>query len=240
MKMSLASRISVAGLLAASALTALPASAASLKDDYGPPVYKWSGLYIGGHAGLATGDTTGDADLVIFNVTTDYEISGAIYGGYIGYNYQAGNIVVGIEGTLSGASIKGDTTCLIALKCAREVDWMATLVGRLGYAMDKTMVYGVIGVAWADVETKVTDNILGGGLITLNGDKNHTGFVIGFGIEHALSHNVIARIEYNHIDFRSETHDLSVALFGVPIPVTIPTQVNLDVDTIKIGVAVKF
>ncbi|KAB2850137.1 MAG: porin family protein [Hyphomicrobiaceae bacterium] len=240
MTTSNASKYAFAGLVALSALLPMSASAASLKDDFAPPVYKWSGLYIGGHAGLATGDTTGNADLGFFSVSTDYEISGAIYGGYIGYNHQTGNLVLGIEGTLSGASIKGDTTCLIALKCAREVDWMATLVGRLGYAMDRTMVYGVIGVAWADVETKVTDNIFGGALLTLNGDKNHTGFVIGFGIEHALSHNIVARIEYNHIDFRSETHDLSITFFGVPVPATIPSRVDLDVDTIKIGVAVKF
>ena len=240
MNMSFALRAAVGGLLAATAFAAGPASAASLKDDYGPPVYKWSGLYVGGHAGLATGDTTGDANVVIFNVSTDYEVSGAIYGGFIGYNHQMGNLVLGIEGTLSGTSIKGDTTCLVLLKCAREVDWMATLVGRLGYAMDRTMVYALAGVAWADVETKVTDNILGGALISLNGSETHTGFVVGFGIEHALSHNILARIEYNHIDFGSETHNLGVSLLGFPIPVTVPSRVNLEVDTIKIGVAVKF
>lgn len=239
MNLAITLRAAIGGMLAASALT-LPASAGSLKDDYAPPVYKWSGLYIGGHAGLATGDTTGDANVIIFNVSTDYEVSGAIYGGYLGYNHQMGNLVVGIEGTLSGTSIKGDTTCLALLKCAREVDWMATLVGRLGYAMDRTMVYALAGVAWADVETKVTDNILGGGLLSLNGSETHTGFVIGFGIEHALSHNILARIEYNHIDFGSETHNLGVNLLGIPIPVTVPTQVNLEVDTIKIGIAVKF
>lgn len=62
----------------------------------------------------------------------------------------------------------------------------------------------------------------------------------GFGVEHALSRNVTARVEYNHIDLGTETHNLGLTVLGVPIPgVTIPTRVNMEMDTIKLGVSFK-
>lgn len=234
----------VATVLTAVGLTALSAYAGgSLKDEPVPYGFKWTGIYVGGQAGLATGNTSGTTDLPIpgfpLTISTDYDLNGAVYGGYLGYNYQIGHTVLGIEGTYSGADINGDTACVLVFNCKRHIDSIATLAGRVGYALDRTMVYGLAGVAWADVETEVVDNIVG--LVKLNGSETHTGWVAGVGIEHAISNNVIARVEYNHLNFGSETHDLGISINGTPIPgITVPTKVDLQIDTVKIGVAVKF
>ena len=218
----------------------------SVKDDYMPAAeYVWTGLYVGIHAGLATGETTGKLDPQIggfvlpISLSTEYDLSGAVYGGHLGYNRQIGHTVLGIEGTWSAASINGDTACLVVLNCKREVDNIGTVVGRLGHAMDRTMIYGLAGVAWGDVKTNITDNIVG--LIEIKGKETHVGWVVGLGIEHAISKNLFARVEYNHIELGSETHDLGISVAGVAIPgINLRSDVNVDIDTLKVGVSYKF
>lgn len=210
----------------------------SLKDGPRPPAFTWTGFYIGGHAGLATGQTAGEVDLGgLFAINTDYDMSGALWGGHVGYNYQMGHTVLGIEGTWSALDLNGSETCVLVLKCARSADWLATLVGRVGYAMDRAMVYGLAGIAWGDVETNVTDNIVG--LAQFSGGETHLGWVVGVGIEYAIAPTVLVRIEYNHADLGSETHDLDLSLGGTPVGVSVPSKVDLTVDTIKIGVSLK-
>src|SRR2546423_8755994 len=63
--------------------------------------FSWTGFYVGGHAGLATGDTQGDPGLGGGLFTTDYIVNGALYGGQGGYNFQHGLYVIGVEGSLS-------------------------------------------------------------------------------------------------------------------------------------------
>ncbi len=62
-----------------------------------PPVYSWTGFYVGGHAGLATGNTEAQVPGFDGLADTDFSMDGGIYGGHVGYNYQAGAWVFGIE-----------------------------------------------------------------------------------------------------------------------------------------------
>ena len=210
----------------------------SIKDE---PVYvrvpfSWSGFYVGGHAGIATGNTQGDPDLPFGPsslFSTDFDMNGALYGAHVGYNIQKGNIVFGIEGTFDGSSIQGNTTCALIFECEREVDWVATAVGRLGYAMDRAMVYAMGGGAWADLNTEVSI----AGIPVLSGGETHTGWVAGFGFAYAVSDRVIARIEYAHMDFGSETHNLKFTGGG---PGGIKSDVDAEIDTIRLGVSLKF
>jgi outer membrane immunogenic protein len=188
----------------------------------------WRGFYAGLNAGLATGNT----DSNLGGLTFDYELNGAVFGGQVGWLGQSGNIVYGIEGTYSGSNIQGsDAGCLVlvlGVNCSRNVEWMATVVGRVGIAYDRVLVYGLAGVAWADVESRA--NIINPALGSISGSETHVGWTAGFGIEWALSSRVSARIEYAHIDLGEETHRLGGA---------IPLDVNLEMDTIRLGVNVK-
>lgn len=237
---TLATVISAIGLGILTSTAAI--AGGSIKDDYAPAAtYNWSGAYIGVHGGLATGNTTADADLLGFiTVSTDYDMSGGFYGGHVGYNHQIGNAVFGIEGALSGGDISGSQSCVILFNCARNVDMLASVSGRIGYAMDRSMVYGSLGVAWADVETNVTDNIVGGGLINLRGGETHVGLRVGFGFEHAIAPNIVARVEYAHYQFGDETHNLGLEIGGTPVPLSIPSNVSLDMDTLNVGISIKF
>jgi outer membrane immunogenic protein len=225
-----------AGLVAALALVSYNALADGMprqarKDPRQAQSFSWQGFYAGLHAGLATGNTQGNVEVVPgFSLSSDYELNGALYGAQIGWLGQWGNVVAGIEGTYSGSNIQGSNGCVVLLECQRSIDWVATAVGRLGLAYDRVLLYGLGGVAWADVDTRVGI----AGFPLLSGGETHVGWTAGFGAEWALSDLVSARIEYAHIDLGSETHNLS---FGCGF--TIPEKVNVEMDTARIGLNVK-
>ena len=101
-------------------------------------------------------------------------------GAYAGYNFQLNpNWVVGVEGDImgSGQSTNG---------------WDSTLRGRLGYAYDRFLFYGTGGVAFGDIKS-------GGAKAT------KTGWVVGAGMEAALTSNVTGRLDYRHTDLGSAT-----------------------------------
>jgi len=70
----------------------------------------------------------------------------------------------------------------------------------------------------------------------VSGDDTHLGWIVGVGAEHAITPNTLIRIEYSHMDFGSETHNLTFAGGGP----TIPTEVEATFDSLKIGVSYKF
>ena len=217
-----------AAVLSATAVNADGYSRNSVKDA--PQYFSWTGFYLGGHAGLVTGNTTGDPGLG-GPLNTDYSLSGALYGGQVGYNWQTGSTVLGVEGSFSGANIQGTTNCVAILECKRDMDWLATVVGRAGIAMDRSLLYAMAGVAWADVSTNVS--IVG--IPLLSGSETHVGWVAGFGFEHAFTNRVSTRIEYSHVDLGSQDTDLSLAGGGV----VVTDKVNVRLDTIKLGVNFK-
>lgn len=217
--------------LALSATTALADGyRGSVKDAAQP--FSWTGFYIGGHAGLVTGETTGDLGLPAGLLNTDYSLNGALYGAQIGYNLQYGGTVFGIEASWSGADIQGNTACVVLLECRRNIDSIATVVGRLGLAVDRSLLYVMGGVAWADVDTSVS--IVGFPIASAS--ETHVGWVAGLGFEYAFSNRISTRVEYSHIDLGSETHNLTVV--GGVIP-PIPDKVDVRVDTIRLGVNIK-
>ena len=220
--------------LALSSAAILPGTAANADGIYrdsikdAPHSFSWTGFYVGGHAGLVTGETTGDIGLG-GPLNSDYSTSGALYGGQIGYIQQTGVAVLGVEGSWSGANIQGDTVCAAVLQCNRNVDWLATVVGRVGLGIDRSLLYAMGGVAWADVNTDVT------GVAPFSGSATHIGWVAGFGFEEAFTNRISTRIEYAHVDLGSQDTGL-VPAGGGP---TVIDKVDVRMDIIRLGVSVK-
>jgi outer membrane immunogenic protein len=253
MRIAFASTAVLALFMGASA----PAQAGgSIKDSYVAPAFSWTGFYVGGHAGLGTGDTSGRPETISTNpplpafaavipgpianfFATDYDMSGAVYGAHIGYNYQMGATVLGLEASYSGSSISGNSASAIFLNSDRELDWLATVTARIGYAMGRSLVYAKGGVAWGELSTGVSL----GGIKIFDGGETHVGWTAGAGFEHAITNNVTFRIEYAHIDLGSETHTLGNTgnLLGAPPGiVNIGDKVDAKFDTITIGISYKF
>lgn len=169
-----------------------------------PPVmlpaamYDWSGFY----AGVTAGYVTGDADYsATFQGTPlgsgSFDMDGAFLGGVVGYNWQSGNIVFGVEGDLAWANIEGGEDNF-GETISSEIDLMGSVRGRVGYAWDNILPYLTAGVAFAHNEVSVTD---------FGSDSNtHIGWTAGLGVEVGVTQNVSASLEYRYTDFGSEDY----------------------------------
>jgi len=208
----------------------------------------WAGLYVGGTVGFGTGDTSGKLDIDVDHpiipgaadavedlLATDYDVDGAVYGAFVGYNWQRGNIVYGIEAGLNGTDFDGHTDCgFVGLTdCNRELSYYGTVVGRLGYAVNNFLFYGFGGLAWGEVETDVS--IAGSDLDGLSEDTSHIGWTAGVGLETALTPNFIVGIEYARVDLGEEDYSV-VSGSGIDID----NEVDMDFDVIKFRAAYKF
>jgi outer membrane immunogenic protein len=127
--------------------------------------YNWSGAYIGLQVGGGWNDSRWSQ---IGSPTFNTNGSGAVYGGQIGYNYQFDKYVIGIEGDFAGSSVKGSNQCSTTSGsiCETKQDYLASIRGRVGYALDRFLIYGDAGVAFTKykfAETQLFLQSFGGG-----------------------------------------------------------------------------
>jgi outer membrane immunogenic protein len=230
-------RIALAAFAAGSMAIASSAGAADLpiKAPYAAPVvWSWTGFYIGGHVGAGWGtietETVGGG--FVFSQGT---VNGFLGGGQVGYNWQAGPIVLGVEADASATSIKGTSPCIVGIfVCKRNVDWMATFTGRVGFTADRALIYVKGGGAWADF--KYTTSVAGLGIATAQ--QGQWGALVGAGVEYAFAPGWSAKLEYDYIDFGQRTVPFTIVAGGGGAVVNINATQNLH--QVKFGVNYRF
>ena len=112
--------------------------------------YSWTGFYIGINGGGEFGHSNWSNALGSNGFSPD----GAVVGGTVGYNYQMGQSVFGLEGDVDWSDIRGTTTggVCTGTSCETRNQWLATTRGRLGYAFGRFMPYVTGGAAFGDIE----------------------------------------------------------------------------------------
>ena len=166
-------------------------------------VYSWSGFYLGGHVGY--GRAHGDISVRDPGTATASPSLGSLFGGLqFGYNYVLpSRLLIGVETDISfpnsypsDAEVWAGTTSRSIL--VEQLDYIATLRGRFGYAFDKTLLYATGGFAVSSGHFVRTDPVSGD-------DESHpglrTGWVAGGGVEYAFQQNWNARLEYLYSRF---------------------------------------
>jgi outer membrane immunogenic protein len=146
-----------------------------------PPFYNWTGFYIGVNGGGAWGTSGWDS-------TGDFDLSGGLIGGTIGYNWQTGPWVYGLEGDLDWTNIKGNTVFACPLGCETRNSWLATVRGRVGYAYDRFLPYITGGLALGNIEARRP--------FFAGNDETNVGWTVGAGVEFAITNNWTAKAEY--------------------------------------------
>src|SRR5271166_2973461 len=226
--------VSVAILLSSIAGSALAADLPIGVPLVAPvPVFNWTSCYLGGHVGggSARKDITDPVQLVQDGVigpgttvgatTTRVSLSGVLVGGQIGCDYQfAPNWVVGIEGAASGANLKGSTNVGLPAGFPGEqatvtatTDFIPSVTARVGYAIDRVLLYGKGGVAWATDKYTVNGMLTGAGF-GFQGVDVRTGFTAGAGAEWVFSRSWSAVVEYDYYSFGNGSILMSDATFG--------------------------
>ncbi len=211
MKNRLAAVIAAAAFSAAPAFAAdLPMKAPAMKAPLAA-VYDWTGFYFGVNAGVGIGRDLTQWSLGPFTPTSYLTPFGAIGGAQMGYNWQAGNWVFGLEADIQGAGLRDDRTCTFFCTSAglfasfdQKLDWFGTARGRVGLATGPVLSYFTGGFAYGGVKTSVTDDI--GALPgSASISETRTGWTFGSGVEAALGGNWTGKIEYLYLDLGTQS-----------------------------------
>ncbi|HEY6632985.1 MAG TPA: outer membrane protein [Rhizobiaceae bacterium] len=164
--------------LAASTLTAVTARAADLTEGAAP--HSWSGIYLGIQGGGAWARADDGADR--------FNLNGGAIGAYIGANWQVDAFVLGIEGDVAYTS---NDRSVFGFELGTR--WQGALRGRLGYAVDRVLIYGAAGLALSEVWIDAAP--------VLDKTETFTGWTVGGGVEYAFADDWAARVDYRYSDY---------------------------------------
>jgi outer membrane immunogenic protein len=177
------------------------------------PAFSWTGFYLGGELGwiktdpeYATGVLLLGAPFAVSSSPSDKH--GLSYGALAGYNYQAGKLVLGIEGDVQGWTVgKIRYTAITGDFLTAHSKWGGSVRGRLGYAADRALLYVTGGAAFVSNETSIPTTG-----ITIGGDGTRWGWTVGGGLDYAITNNWFTGIEYRYAQFEARS-------FVYPIPI---------------------
>jgi outer membrane immunogenic protein len=181
------------------------------------PVVNWTGLYIGAMGGYAADTNSGPLSP-----------KGGFGGGTLGYNWQTGQVVLGVEADAAWANINSNAGVPGFVTVSTKSNDIGTVRGRLGYAVDQFLFYGTAGYAWFD--NKFTVTALG---IPFSDSKVHSGWTAGAGMEVMFAPHWSVKAEYLYRSFESQTY------FSGLIPGGIASG-KLNVNSGQVGVNYHF
>lgn len=250
-------------LLAVTSLVGLCqiASAADLpvKAPVAPPAPSWNGLYVGVGLGDRWGTTqwtTTQADFtnpVPLDASSphDFNHNAFYFSGYIGYNFQFGNWITGVEGDLGWGNSEDTLNGFAGLNINNpptptdsssvKIKWDGSIRGRLGYLVTPTvLVYVTGGWAFQNINsaascTTNTGWCNGVNVQSTSIDQTLNGWTIGGGMEAMLVPNWLLRLEGRYSDFGTQTNTyLNVA------PDLIRADLRTTTGIMRVGLAYKF
>ncbi|WP_162261742.1 outer membrane protein [Bosea sp. Root381] len=199
-----------------------------------PALYSWTGAYLGVQAGYSWGQ-----ERTRFSDTFGRAVSGARFrhgadtalgGAQAGFNYQVGSIVLGVEGDVEALDAS-ETMVAPGISARVRRDWQASLRGRVGFAMDRFMIYATGGAAFTDFDYRVLDPATG---LAANTSRSKTGWAAGLGVNFAYTDNLILGAEYRYTDFGKVGH-----AFGGPFQ-GLSVHHEADTHALRASVAYKF
>jgi outer membrane immunogenic protein len=192
----------------------------------------WTGPFVGLTAGYGIGHSaqtdSGIPPALPPLGDGNHRVDGALAGATLGFNWQTGPWVFGLEGDYSWAGIGGSSqlcgaNTAIPHRCGAGLDALGTLRGRLGYAMGPTgaiLPYFTGGLA--------VGNLQGWDDLTPSeGSRFRAGWTVGAGIEARIAPQWTAKLEYVHVDLGR------TILFDI-VPV-VPETVSFRADIIRVG-----
>ncbi len=255
-------------------LCAHAASAQEARPFKGGASTDWTGVYAGIDAGYGFGSSSSylDAPASIYDVPGEFpskfgfSTHGALGGVELGYNWQQGNIVAGIETDFSFADMKdtaafyypGDGFANAAIATSQDVkiSSLGTLRGRLGWLITPTtLLYATGGLAYGQVKISTTDAVEGGPPIInlcaqgnivsglcFNGSKTSVplGYTVGGGLETKLWGNWSAKIEYLYFDLGSIKTQLHSQLPILTSFTVLESETSIHGDVVRVGLNYQF
>jgi outer membrane immunogenic protein len=238
--------LGVLGFLTPALAADLPLKAPSAPAS----VYDWTGVYVGAFGGggygnhnvnNATGTATPFADY-----TANYSSTGGIAGGEIGYNWQSGPFVAGVEAQLAWSGIKGNDASQFAngnfpgvtAVDADNLRWEGALLARAGYTIDRWMFFFEGGYAFGSIQHTNTPPV-GAGLPVDKFNVSANGLTGGGGVAYAITNNLSAKFEYRYTNFSGYNRPGST-ITGLTQNGQLPYTTDTSYSVVTLGLDYKF
>jgi outer membrane immunogenic protein len=208
--------------------------------------YSWTGFYVGANVGYTWGPWDASASQIIFDPSTthDAKVNGVLGGLQLGYNWQSGAWVYGLEGDIqiTGAkdtdnwSAPGAPPIIIeppadflpgpagggpaSFTNEWKFPWFGTVRGRVGFLpAERWLVYATGGLAFGQSKYELTFAQPGAGrFFSLSDKETRVGWTAGAGVENAFWQNWSAKLEYLYVDLGTHAID-TVDVDGAPFHV---------------------
>lgn len=196
------------------AVSSIPVQAADMSME--PIAFDWSGFYVGAHAGYGEANIKGMYDINDFDPgdifaengegTFDLNLDGFVGGLQAGYNWQSGNFVFGVEGDVTFV----DWSDSIYYepdddRVSAKTNFVGTLRGRAGFAMDNLLIFGTAGVALTDTKYTGNDDVDDTDPDEIGSLKfKDIGVVVGGGAEFAPNENWSIKAEALYFVFNDD------------------------------------
>ena len=237
--------------LSAMALSAMiaPASAADVTVDESA----FEGFYMGVHGGYAWADTEID---YVGNYGTSISVSptddggsfegganlsgtGPVIGAQMGANFLLGRgLLLGAEISGSWGAISGDTNFDdgdVGIDVEQSINALGLAQAKLGWAHDRFAIYGLGGLAMAQVDTSAHLGVTDGAPFDLGGfddQQTMTGWTLGAGADFMVTEDVSLGLTYNYVDLGDQESSFSVneeflSIYNIYGEVDVNTSINL-------------
>jgi outer membrane immunogenic protein len=233
------------GLMALAA--AAPASAADLAarpytkapPPVVAPIYDWTGFYIGANGGWGQARNCWDFLTATGAIVHDgcRDGSGGVVGGQIGYRWQTGSWVWGVEGQGDWANLRASRVSLInPLVTERaKVDGIGLITGQIGYAWNAALLYFKGGAAVTGNRFDVFSTLNGVGLAAVSSTR--WGGAVGVGFEYGFAPNWSVGVEYDHLFMGHNNNSFSVVN---PVFAGALNRISEDVDMVTLRFNYRF
>jgi outer membrane immunogenic protein len=236
-------------LLVTASLIALGAAAPAMAADLAarpytkaPPMlaalYDWSGFYVGANGGWGSSRNCWDAVPVnvAFGAEGCHDASGGTVGGQVGYRWQAGTWVFGVEAQGNWADFKGSNGSILfpGFVNTSKIDAFGMFTGQVGYAANNVLLYVKGGAAVTADSNRI--NTVAGALSATSNDDTRWGGVVGVGLEYGFAPNWSIGVEYDHMFMQDKTYAFTApggVFFG-------NDRIRQDVDLVTARLNYKF
>ncbi|MGA8616573.1 MAG: outer membrane beta-barrel protein [Xanthobacteraceae bacterium] len=214
----------IAGVCMGALIQIAAAADLPIKAPVITPIYNWTGFYVGGNAGYAWGNandamalggswlTDGSGDNLVLNPLGNGQLhpNGFTGGIQVGYNFQTGHWVTGVEADATYFGLKEQFSNTVTnafsgdpytFASSFESSWLVTVRPRIGYAFDRLLVYATGGLA-------ITNQKFSQSITQLNvafteagaASATTAGWTVGAGAEYALDKRWSVKAEYLYVD----------------------------------------
>jgi outer membrane immunogenic protein len=190
------------------------------------PGVNWTGFYIGAMGGYGQSNQVSESIGGITVSASSNDLKGGFGGGTVGYNWQTGPAVFGVEADAAWSGIQYSQTAF-GVTIADKIQAIGSVTGRVGFAASAALFYIKGGYAWADNQISAS-----AGGATFSESHLHSGWTIGGGLEYLFTQNWSGKVEYMYADFSNANYLTSFVTGGVGLGVT--------VNTVKAGINYRF